>query len=253
MASETTARVQTQQRDTPGEDEYQAFCAALSASARGRAFLAEYARRSRTTTTAPLLSAIERLHSTLAPDAATPGEALIKQKLRVLLDDIVAAQGELEVSIQAMKSAKLAELVAIVERRLADIMVPVHREPEPAARLEPASAPGPPAEDPRSHLAVVPPPDQPELPIPAPAAIPAPAIVLVRHDSAKSEIAMAEIAFAAPAPPPVAPAQLPPVAASLPAPPQPQAATVPQRASGSADPLAPIMALSEEERLALFS
>ena len=41
----------------PSEDDYQAFCAALSESARGRAFLAEYARRNRNADTEVLLAA----------------------------------------------------------------------------------------------------------------------------------------------------------------------------------------------------
>jgi hypothetical protein len=69
-------------------------------------------------------------------------------------------------------------------------------------------------EAPPAHLAVVPPPDEPELPIPSPTSPPPPAIVVVP----------VEKTAAAPT------AQPPP-----------------------ADPLAVIMALSEDERLALFS
>lgn len=255
MASETTARVQTQQRDTPGEDEYQAFCAALSASARGRAFLAEFARRSRTTTTAPLLTAIERLHSTLAPDAATPGEALLKQKLRVLLDDIAAAQSELEANIQAMKSAKLGELVAVVEHRLAELMAPARAEPAAdagAAAVEP--------EEPRSHLAVVPVPEQPELPIPVPDASPTPAIALVHTSIAVAQPAGTESTQSEPAPAPLKTREIPTKAEALPPPivetrraePRPPLSNT-SRALPELDPLAAIKALSEEERLALFT
>ncbi len=47
--------------EAPSEGGYQAFCAALSESGRGRAFLAEYAARNRNADTAALLAAIERL------------------------------------------------------------------------------------------------------------------------------------------------------------------------------------------------
>ena len=46
MPAETIARPSALS-GTPDEDDYQAFCQTLSASERGRAFLAEYARRNR--------------------------------------------------------------------------------------------------------------------------------------------------------------------------------------------------------------
>ena len=62
MPTETTARA-GQQSNAPDEGDYQAFCDALSASARGRAFLAEYTRRNRNADTEQLLAAIGRLQS----------------------------------------------------------------------------------------------------------------------------------------------------------------------------------------------
>ena len=44
MPTETTVRAQQLQPGAPDEADYHAFCTALSESARGRAFLAEYAR-----------------------------------------------------------------------------------------------------------------------------------------------------------------------------------------------------------------
>ena len=91
------------------------------------------------------------------------------------------------------------------------------------AEVKPADAtPDEPAEAARAHLAVVPPPDEPELPIPSPTSAQAPAIVLV-HDLEKTS---------APRVPAV-------IEASVTAPPP--------------DPLAAIMALSDDERLALFT
>ena len=51
--------------DAPNEDEFLTLCAALSASARGRAFLAEYARRNRNADTEVLLAAIGRIEARL--------------------------------------------------------------------------------------------------------------------------------------------------------------------------------------------
>jgi len=100
--------------------------------------------------------------------------------------------------------------------------------------------PAEPAEEPaRTHLAVVPVPEQSESPIPSPSASSPPAIALVR-----SETELAEVAF---------------VQAS----PEQAVAHSNQSASGEekpvdtspppAGPLSSIMSLSEEERLALFT
>ena len=234
-----TARAQQLQSGAPDEADYHAFCTALSESARGRAFLAEYARRNRNTDTRPLLSAIERLQISLAADPATPAEVLVKQKLRALLDDINTAQNEIEASVMAIRTAKLADLIAMVEQRLVEIMAPAMSSPAPREPLPPPP-PEEAAEEARTHLAVVPPSDQPELPIPSPAVAQPPPIALVRTDPA-----MEEVAFAEPQPEPMEPKAAPPAAAPIP--------PVPLKAPMPADPLAAIKMLSEEERLALFT
>ena len=239
MPTDTTARAQQLQPDAPDDADYHAFCTALSESARGRAFLAEYARRNRNTDTRPLLSAIERLQISLAADPATPAEVLVKQKLRALLDDINTAQNEIEASVMAIRTAKLADLIAMVEQRLVEIMAPAMSSPAPREPLPPPP-PEEAAEEARTHLAVVPPSDQPELPIPSPAVAQPPPIALVRI-----ETAMAEVAFAEPQPEPMEPKAAPPAAAPIP--------PVPLKAPMPADPLAAIKMLSEEERLALFT
>ena len=239
MPTDTTARAQQLQPGAPDDADYHAFCTALSESARGRAFLAEYARRNRNTDTRPLLSAIERLQISLASDPATPAEVLVKQKLRALLDDINTAQDEIEASVMAIRTAKLADLIAMVEQRLVEIMAPATSSPAPREPLPPPP-PEEAAEEARTHLAVVPPSDQPELPIPSPAVAQPPPIALVRI-----ETAMAEVAFAEPQPEPMEPKAAPPAAAPIP--------PVPLKAPMPADPLAAIKMLSEEERLALFT
>ncbi len=140
MPSETTARAQQLHPGAPDEADYHAFCTALSESARGRAFLAEYARRNRNADTRPLLTAIERLQISLAADPATPAEVLVKQKLRVLLDDITTAQNEIEASVMAIRTAKLADLIAMVEQRLVEIMARAYEHPRAARAVAAATA-----------------------------------------------------------------------------------------------------------------
>lgn len=251
MPTETTAQVE-QLPNAPDEGDYQAFCEALSASARGRAFLAEYARRNRNADTEQLLAAIGRLQSLVATPATPETLETIKQELRALHDEIVMAQCELDASILATKAAKLAELMALVERRIANMLEAPGREVDPVieAPPPPPELPPEPVEDTeRAHLTVVPLPEQPELPIPSPAPTQPPSISLVR-----SETIMAEVAFVEPSPAPrphPAPEAINtlvsgPTAATAEA--MPAAKAVPP-----ADPLASIKALSEEERLALFT
>jgi len=251
MPTETTAQVE-QLPNAPDEGDYQAFCEALSTSARGRAFLAAHARLSRNADTEQLLAAIGRLQSLMATPAAPQTSDTIKQQLRALHDDIVTAQCELDARILALKAAKLAELMALVERRIANMLEAPGREVDPVieAPPQPPESPPEPVEDTeRAHLTVVPLPEQPELPIPSPAPTQPPSISLVR-----SETIMAEVAFVEPSPAPrphPAPEAINtlvsgPTAATAEA--MPAAKAVPP-----ADPLASIKALSEEERLALFT
>lgn len=243
MPTETAARAQPPQPGAPEETDYHAFYAALSASERGRAFLAEYARRNRHADTKPLLSALERLQISLTADMAMPAEVRVKQKLRALLDDIAAIQNDIEASVMAIRTARLAELIAMVEQRIAAIMAPAEMdsappepEPAPAPRLIEESG-----DETRARLAVVPPSDQPELPMPSPAAAQPPPIALVRTDNVMVEVAFVE----------ARPATVEEAAGTKPtaAPPSPSAtARLPP-----ADPLASIMALSEEERIAMFT
>src|SRR6185437_1196290 len=241
MPTDTAARAQQLQPGAPDEADYHAFCTSLSESARGRAFLAEYARRNRNADTRPLLSAIERLQVSLAVDPAAPADVLLKQKLRALLDDIATAQNEIEASVMAIRTAKLADLIAMVEQSLVEIMAPTTDKPAPR---EPSPPPQPeePVEEMRARLAVVPPPDQPELPIPSPAVAQAPSIALVRAESAMAEVAFAEPRLALPV---NEPKPVPPAAAPVPPP--------LLKTSAPPDPLAEIKMLREEERLALFT
>ncbi len=260
MATETTARAGQPEPDAPDDGDYKAFCAALSASARGRAFLTEYTRRNRNADTERLLAAITQLQQTVAANTAPKVTDTIKSELRALLDEITAAQSELEASIVTTKATKLAELVALVARRITAIVALAQVESSPPAEVTQSSLPQeskqaskdePKEPVERAHLAVVPTPEQPELPIPSPLFTPLPPITLVRR-----EAIMEEVAFVGP-PPPVP--DVKPTAIKIDvlkieaaiSPPAPTATVT--KPSKPAGPLASIMAMSEEERLALFT
>jgi hypothetical protein len=104
MPSEMTARAGPLP-DASSERNYQAFYGALAASARGRDFLAEYARRNRKADGEKLLAAIDRLQSLLPGTAAGQAET-VKRELRSLLVEINAIQAELDASLLAIKAAK---------------------------------------------------------------------------------------------------------------------------------------------------
>jgi hypothetical protein len=214
MASEPLAIARP---EAPVEDDYGILSAALEASARGRAFLSEHARRNRSADTEVLLAAIDRLSAQIRGDA----EALqhMRAELRTLVTAIRLARPDIDAGRPPGKMAMLGELVGLVERRI-DVLIGETRtgDPQPA----------------RPQLAVVPAPDEPELPIPSPDAQ-APAMAVVAPAKPVAAV-MPEVNVLDSSPPPASP----PVRPRTP----------------SADRLrvlAPIMALSEDERLALFS
>jgi hypothetical protein len=248
--AEALATATAQAAAPPGEDEYQTFAAALSASARGRAFLAEYTRRHRGADTEVLLAAFARLEALMRLQRAdTRGE------LRALLASIRKARPDIEASALPVRAAKLALLLNLLERKLMAL----------------AEADAAPAAD--ARLAVVPAPEQPELPIPSPAAA-QPALTLahertlppVQHAEPASDdaVVIPEVTWLD-GPPPGAlgledtdrhddppPSMAEKVAALTPEPEaNPPPATTPL--PPSANPLAALMLLSETERLALFT
>jgi len=251
MATETSARAEPSHRDELQERDYQAFFTTLSTSARGRAFLAEYARRNRNADTELLVAAIDKLQ-TLAAANKEPAKAdPARSQLHALLDEIIAARSELDANILTMQAAKLTDLIVMAERRIGTIIasLPAERVIEVESVSSDESEMQPEKTE-RTYLAVVPPPDQPELPIPSPITAPQPSIELVRSDAM-----MAEISFADPPPShggDQARVVEMPVLEPAPAPGfEPAPATTPTVSAN--DPLASINALSEAERLALFT
>jgi hypothetical protein len=264
------ALARSPQARAPVADDYEAFSEVLAASARGRAFLAEHARRSRTADTELLVAALARIEALVqANTAAQAGPA--RAELRTLLMTIRSARPEIEASQLPTRAAKLAVLLDLLEERITALAGP----PPMLAAFDVT------AETARAHLAVVPPPEEPELPIPSPAALqpspivlaPAPATPQPEADKSTPEVTWSD------GPPPGAavfddadegPSDLSPTMAEKVAalselmPKAPTAAMPPDEAKiwelssaklapPPSDPWAAIMMLTEEERIALFT
>jgi hypothetical protein len=131
-----------------------------------------------------VLDALSRMETLVHRRAAPqPAPGAVRDELRGLLRN-----ARLPVAASAMpeKAAKLAALIAELEHRVAGLVAPpptgmpvqpMSHAPVQAARA-PAAADPPEIKPIPLHLAVVPPSEEPELPIPSPAAQP-PAIKLV--------------------------------------------------------------------------
>ncbi len=215
------------------EDAYLTLCAALSQSARGRAFLAEHARRSRNADNEALLTAIGRIETRLQADASAVQR--LRDDLRMLVTAIRLARPEIDAADPPARAVKLAKLLDLFERRV-DAMAEARASELPAdaaprARIALAeSAPAPAPEPARAQLFVLPMRNEPEAPPPQPSPVstPKPATIAV------PEVAVVPETIAAKAAP--SPANVE------------KAAAVPP-----GDPLAALMALSADERLALFT
>jgi hypothetical protein len=171
MANETSALRSQPAAGRVAEHDYQSFCDAVGASARGRAFLQEYARRNRHADTEVVLAALGRLESVARNQKASPEAERIRQDLRALLGTIHSARPQIDSTPGAIKSATLAALIEFVQARI-------------EALVSPTNAP----------LAAVPEPEQRELPIPQPGS------------TAQRTIALVEPIASQPAPSPRVPA-----------------------------------------------
>ena len=218
MASETQALAIRPEK--PSADDYSILSATLEASARGRAFLSEYARRNRAADTEVLLTALDRLSLHIRGEASAVQH--IRAELRTLLAAIRLARPDFDSGQAPGKMAMLTQLIDVLEQRI-EALVGVRTADVQAVR---------------PHLAVVPPADEPELPIPSPVA------------------QLPSIAVVAPTKPMSRTALMPEVNVLEQAPAKAAGKPMAKAGTPSAERLrllAPIMALSEDERLALFS
>ncbi len=157
MANETLALLNQTRPDRVAEDDYRSFCAALGASARGRAFLNEYARRNRHADTEVVLEALARLERTARRQDSAPEAERIRQDLRALLDTLRSARPQVDSSPGAIKAATLAALIDFVQARIEALLTPARTGPSQVPELE-----------------------QPELPIPQPSSMAPSPIALVQ-------------------------------------------------------------------------
>lgn len=227
--------------DAPDEDEYHTLCAALSQSVRGRAFLAEHARRSRHGDSEVLLAAILRIERRLKADASAAQR--LRDDLRMLVSAIRLARPEVDAAHPTLRAAKLAKLLDLFERRIdaiADGGAAAPLGEIAGARLPPVQA-----EPARAQLFVLPLPDEPETPAkqqfePSPQHVAAPP---------QSEMIVPAPIEAAP----IEAAQEPAIVETIQAAQAAPADASAMVAAPRADPLAALMALSKDERLALFT
>ena len=213
-------------------DEYEAFYAVLSATARGRAFLDEHARRQRHSETEVLLAALKRLEKQVAAQSVAAAHQPMLAEVGAVLETVRNARAEIDAVRFSGALAQLVSALDTVQSRL--------------SALVPAAASAPKLETP---------------PAPPPFAL-AIAAVAAQALAAEPEDEPIKVLKAGSIPPP------PPFTGddfSYREDTQAQTTLEPARdeievrtamapvSEPAEDPFAPIMALSEEERLALFS
>src|SRR5262249_54823260 len=139
----------------PTEDDYQSFCNTLSATARGRWFLAEYTQRNRNADTAVLLTALARIEQIVR--GQNPELKREHGELRVLLETLRLARTDASDTVsEKLRAMKLITLVNLLERRIEGI-VGAEETPAPQAVQTPLPT--------AVSLTVVPPPEQRQLPL----------------------------------------------------------------------------------------
>ncbi len=148
MSKQTIALAYTQPEDALEEAQYQALVAALSANARGRAFLAEHARRSRSAETTTLLSAIARVGAQVRPQG--PPREPIRAGLRTLLAELHTARAAIEANDAPPEADELNALLDRLQTRLTELLAPANARsdrgsPPPIREAAVQAAPEPPS------------------------------------------------------------------------------------------------------------
>ena len=122
----------------PAQTDYDALCAALGATARGRAFLDEHARRARQKETALALQALSRLEEQLRKrDTEAEGTARFHGELRALRSAIVSARTNFT-RFEGMlaKRETVMALFDMLELRITEMLAEGPAETEPQAANE---------------------------------------------------------------------------------------------------------------------
>jgi hypothetical protein len=175
MALDQTARVQT--ASEPSQAEYDAIHDTMMASARGRWFLGEYARRNRTADTTAVLAAIDRIGAHLRGEALPPHAPEYLHLGLMAMAGLVAAvesdMSALSTGHETESSAKprVSRVVSTL-RDLGDCIQVM------LDNFKPEAAEAPPAPRPPANLMVV------ETPEPAPVTLVTPEPVVARVEAA---------------------------------------------------------------------
>ena len=218
MSTEASALAQG---EPVGEDEYQAFYAVLAATARGRAFLDEHVRRTRRAETDVLLAALKRLENQVAAQTSAPASPVLAE-VDAVLEIVRSACAQIDAVQLSATVTQLVSALETVQRRLTPLLPST---PNAAERPQPA-------------------------PVQSPFALPITAVAAQARASAQPEEEPVRVIKAGSMPPPpvfegedfsATNAEIEESSADL------------ESAAPEEDPLGPLMALSEEERLALFS
>ena len=219
MSTEASALAQG---EPVGEDEYQAFYAVLAATARGRSFLDEHARRTRHADTDVLLAALKRLENQVSAQTSAPAPASpVLAEVDAVVEIVRSACAQIDATQLSATVTQLVSALETVQRRLTPLLPST---PNAAERPQPAPV------QPPFELAIT-------------------AVAAQARASAQPGGPVRVIKAGSMPPPPVfegehfsaAEAEIEESAADL------------ESAAPEEDPLGPLMALSEEERLALFS
>jgi len=218
MSTEASALAQG---EPVGEDEYQAFYAVLAATARGRAFLDEHVRRTRRAETDVLLAALKRLENQVAAQTSAPASPVLAE-VDAVLEIVRSACAQIDAVQLSATVTQLVSALETVQRRLTPLLPST---PNAAERPQPA-------------------------PVQPPFALAFTAVAAQARASAQPEEEPVRVIKAGSMPPPpvfegedfsATNAEIEESSADL------------ESAAPEEDPLGPLMALSEEERLALFS
>ena len=209
-----------------GEDEYQAFYAVLAATARGRSFLDEHARRTRHADTDVLLAALKRLENQVSAQTSAPAPASpVLAEVDAVVEIVRSACAQIDATQLSATVTQLVSALETVQRRLTPLLPST---PNAAERPQPAPV------QPPFELAIT-------------------AVAAQARASAQPGGPVRGIKAGSMSPPvfegedfSAAEAEIDESAADL------ESAASPSPSSEE-DPLSPLMALSEEERLALFS
>jgi len=178
----------------PSQADYDSFCDTVMQTARGRWFLAEYARRHRNADTETVLAALRRIEASIRDGAPARQFDRLRDELRALIATIRETRTDLTATTgDFTKGAMVMALLDVLESRIAGMIEPRHGEA--ASPIVPLHARDDKPEAGRVHLTIVPAPEPPPTVRNEPAA---------DAENAKADGLLPAPSYFEPAPPPAA-------------------------------------------------